>query len=1451
MMDMKKRILAMLLAVVMVILSLPAFVIPVAAQTGTTPNCLCFTAEAEDSSVTLTKEGHNGYIPSVSLSYSTDGGVTWMDYTVGATILLPNAGDKMYLKAKEENQTFAVNDENYHKFVLEGKVAASGNIMTLLNAYNPSDTIPSDYCFKGLFEYNEGSLTTPPDLPATTLKTSCYNTMFYNCTALRSTPILPATTLAEDCYYCMFGNCKALQSPVYALCLPATNLPKECYSCMFWGSNITFLNEEVEGVDTPYSVRFPAENDAESVGQDAMQSMTINSGWGGQLENRSDARAVSTPEADTTYFCSHYSHVCTDEIVPVLGKGPTCTQNGFDSCWKCPVCGKFFLDEDGETVLSDYDAWKAEGGDGYLPALSHIDENHDNECDRCGSVRATYLDYNETTGKVDIEREVWDVFEVVEPKYGFRSGWNIIKGNVVFEDRIEILDNVNLILADGATLTAKKGISWNIRNNLSIYAQSNDKDAMGKLVVPGAETYCAGIGADGGGICGSIAIYGGNVTATGGLFGAGIGGSNCGICGNITIRGGIVTVQGGQSGAGIGGGDHSSVCGAITISGGIVTAQGGESGAGIGSGGYGSTCGAVTLSGGYIKATAGQDAVPIGAGYEAFCGSVSVAKACTSVTDGSTRYINYMIPGTAPTCTDAGNAACYFDPLNEIYYSDVSFAADKYIGDAEAFATWKAQGGGGYVAPLGHDWQFVDETLHKCARCEVAAAHTYDGDFICDDCDGPLIATAIAVTKAQGEAKAELVAAVGEKPSDTLASILNHACTEVDAALTLDAVAAAKEQGLSDVETQKATELEARKAEYLPGCERILESDEYSDAVKAIAREFVRGLNAAETLKDIDNVVDMYAPALGLRMARDHWVAELEGLLPEKPSATVTSIVEDACELIENGEDMWVFSYVFDIASQAVERQLAAEANQKALEDLLAREEENLADAKLAAKAALTEAAGEDPSDAVQTILDDACDEVDKAETIREVQTAEETGFAAIMTKLAAEAAEKADVTIEVIQAKGEAKEALTAALGENVSIELKEIYKGACKAVEEASTLQDVAAAKERGLSDMEAQKEAEFEETRDGLLATCEMILASDKYSENVKALVLEFKEVLNAAEDLLDVERALNHYGPAINLQDDRERWLSELEGLLPENPSDAVLAIVEDARELILFGTDTTVFDNVFDAAHHAVERQLTAEANQKAMEAVLRQTEEDLAKANTAMDELNGTIKDKEATIAEKQEALTAVTSQLNTAKADLETANAEIKAGQAKIEELTGTVAEKDEALKQAEQGVKEARERLEQAEQKIEVLQAMIEVLKPQVLEAAKDAAKGMLVDAAGENPSDAVKAIADEYIMSIDKAETTEDVVALAEAGLEAIAVQKAAEQPDPTEPDTGIGDANGDGAVDMKDVLMIRKFLAGLSAEINQPNADVNADKNLDMKDVLMLRKFLANLIEKLGA
>ena len=107
---------------------------------------------------------------------------------------------------------------------------------------------------------------------------------------------------------------------------------------------------------------------------------------------------------------------------------------------------------------------------------------------------------------------------------------------------------VNLILADGAQLTANEGICVNQGNTFIVYAQSEDKATMGKLTSTGTD-YNAGIGGNKGNDNGTVIINGGIINITGGKFAAGIGGGQAGHGGIVTINGGILTVNAGRFGA--------------------------------------------------------------------------------------------------------------------------------------------------------------------------------------------------------------------------------------------------------------------------------------------------------------------------------------------------------------------------------------------------------------------------------------------------------------------------------------------------------------------------------------------------------------------------------------------------------------------------------------------------------------------------------------------------------------------------------------------------------------------------------------------------------------------------------------------------------------------------------------------------------------------------------------
>lgn len=61
--------------------------------------------------------------------------------------------------------------------------------------------------------------------------------------------------------------------------------------------------------------------------------------------------------------------------------------------------------------------------------------------------------------------------------------------------------------------------------------------------------------------------------------------------------------------------------------------------------------------------------------------------------------------------------------------------------------------------------------------------------------------------------------------------------------------------------------------------------------------------------------------------------------------------------------------------------------------------------------------------------------------------------------------------------------------------------------------------------------------------------------------------------------------------------------------------------------------------------------------------------------------------------------------------------------------------------------------------------------------------------------------------------------------------------------------VGDANGDGLVNLQDVLLIQKYLANIvpEEEIDLTAANVNREGGVNMQDVLMMQQYLAGIIE----
>ena len=170
-----------------------------------TTDYLCFTAEEANSTIKLTK---NGDPMTVNLEYKLNDG-SWNAYNIDDVITLANVYDEVYFRNTSSTTTyFSKEGIGYYKFVMTGKIAASGDVTTLININGTIDL--NEAAFLWLFA-DCTSLTSTPKLPATTLTDNCYLSMFENCTNLIILPDLPATNLTDCCYYHMFDNCTGIK----------------------------------------------------------------------------------------------------------------------------------------------------------------------------------------------------------------------------------------------------------------------------------------------------------------------------------------------------------------------------------------------------------------------------------------------------------------------------------------------------------------------------------------------------------------------------------------------------------------------------------------------------------------------------------------------------------------------------------------------------------------------------------------------------------------------------------------------------------------------------------------------------------------------------------------------------------------------------------------------------------------------------------------------------------------------------------------------------------------------------------------------------------------------------------------------------------------------------------------------------------------------------------------
>ena len=160
------------------------------------------------------------------------------------------------------------------------------NCTSLTTAPELPATTLAEECYRGMFQ-GCTSLTTAPVLPADTLAAYCYYEMFKGCTGLTTAPALNATTLANGCYYSMFFDCTSLNTVPE---LPATTLVYSCYQYMFYGcTSLKLSTKQNSYYVTPY--RIPKEGTGTTASND-LSSMFYNTG----------GSFTGTPSINKTYY---------------------------------------------------------------------------------------------------------------------------------------------------------------------------------------------------------------------------------------------------------------------------------------------------------------------------------------------------------------------------------------------------------------------------------------------------------------------------------------------------------------------------------------------------------------------------------------------------------------------------------------------------------------------------------------------------------------------------------------------------------------------------------------------------------------------------------------------------------------------------------------------------------------------------------------------------------------------------------------------------------------------------------------------------------------------------------------------------------------------------------------------------------------------------------------------
>lgn len=233
--------------------------------------------------MTALEDGLQASLSKNTCYYCVDGDGNWTELLADTLTPAIKAGQTLSFKANLiPGQVSGSGNLGIGVFTVTKTFNLFGNCMSMLHGDDSTNITLEPYAFLSLFSGNTTLIGVSSDfLPATTLASNCYASMFSGCTNLASVPSLTHVTATNTkCCYRMYGNCTSLKS---ATIPKDATLARGCYDYMFSGcTNLTSIpsinsKKTYDSYADSISSMF---NQCTSLTSITIKSLTLNYGGG-------------------------------------------------------------------------------------------------------------------------------------------------------------------------------------------------------------------------------------------------------------------------------------------------------------------------------------------------------------------------------------------------------------------------------------------------------------------------------------------------------------------------------------------------------------------------------------------------------------------------------------------------------------------------------------------------------------------------------------------------------------------------------------------------------------------------------------------------------------------------------------------------------------------------------------------------------------------------------------------------------------------------------------------------------------------------------------------------------------------------------------------------------------------------------------------------------------------